>query len=73
LHDLVRALLLDGRDDGVPLLAVQDVFSARARSKFECMWASVGPPIPSVAGATRVVITAILYDVHERRAPRAMG
>ena len=67
LHDLVRALLLDGRDDGVPLLAVQDVFSARARSKFERMWASVGQPIPSVAEAARIVITAILYDVHERR------
>jgi hypothetical protein len=66
-EELGRALLLDGRDEGVPLLSLRDVFSERARSVFERMCASVGQAIPSFEDAAKIVITSIALDIDGRR------
>jgi hypothetical protein len=64
---LARDLLLDGRDEGVPLLLLRDVYSERARSVFERVCASVGQAIPSVEDAAMIVLTSIAHNVDERR------
>jgi hypothetical protein len=64
---LARDLLLDGRDEGVPLLLLRDVHSERARSVFERVCASVGQAIPSVEDAAMIVITSIAQNLDERR------
>lgn len=71
---LARALLLDGRDEGVPLLSLRDAYSERARSVFERMCASLSQAIPGLEDAAKVVITSIAYDLDDGQiaAPRAI-